>query len=243
MSVAGVDDRDKAPARLVIFDFDGVIADSETIALEELAGEMTLRGAPVDYEGARSRFLGASTAQHMRYIEQVSGRPCAPDFPDIWHERLYRRYRRELRPVEGAIGTLDWLAARGLRFCIASGGAPKRIATALEVLGLAARFHGVAFSADMVAHGKPAPDLFLLAAARMGAAPADCIVVEDATAGVLGACAAGMSAIGFVGGSHLQRMETAQAEQLKQAGARDVARTHADIRALISAWSGHQGPA
>lgn len=157
-----------AKARLVIFDFDGVVADSEAIALEELAAEMTVRGAPVSYEETRTLFLGVSTATHMAFISEKSGKPCGSDFPDVWHGRLFRRYRSELAPVAGVIETLDFLDANGVGYCIASGGSVDRLAFALDCLGLSDRFKGRVFSAEMVARGKPAPDLFLHAAACLG---------------------------------------------------------------------------
>ena len=217
--------------KVVVFDFDGVIADSEQIALEELAAEMAARGAPVNYEDARHLFLGASTQQHMAFISERSGMPCQPDFPDAWHARLYARYRHALKAVPGSIKTLDWLVGNQIPYCIASGGSPDRIQTALEILSLTAYFQNRAFSADMVKAGKPAPDLFLLAAEKMAVSPSDCVVIEDAVAGVQGAVSAGMKAIGFTGGLHLiGQSKMDQAQRLKAAGASFVFDTHERIR-------------
>lgn len=230
--------------RLVIFDFDGVIADSEAIALEELAAEMTERGAAVSYEEARALFLGVSTARHMDYIAERTGAPCVPDFPDVWHARLYRRYRSELAAMDGIAGLLDDLERQGIACCIASGGSPQRIAFALDCLGLTDRFAGAAFSAEAVPRGKPAPDLFLHAAAEMGYAPGESVVVEDAVAGAEAAGAAGMACIGFLGGSHLEGHRDAQRRLLCEAGARTAVESHGALGALLlPATACARGPA
>lgn len=225
----------QAHPRLVIFDFDGVIADSETIALEELAAEMTERGVEVSYEEARTLFLGMSTARHMDYIAERSGAACAPDFPDVWHERLYRRYPAELSAMEGIVGLLSDLAHRGIAYCIASGGSPQRIDFALNCLGLTERFSGTAFSAESVPRGKPAPDLFLHAAAQMGYTAGECLVIEDAVSGAEAAKAAGMACIGFLGGSHLDGNRESQRRLLSLAGATTCVETHGALRVLLSA--------
>lgn len=217
---------------LVIFDFDGVLADSETIALEELAAELTARGAPIS-PGEATRFLGASTRDHMEWLAGVTGQPCGADFPAAWHARLYARYRAGLGPVPGAVETLDRLERAGMAYCIASGGAVERLGVALDCLGLADRFAGRAFSAEMVARGKPAPDLFLHAAAVMAVAPEACVVVEDAPAGVIAARAAGMVALAFTGGSHLATRAEAHGAALVANGAEVALASHAALCARL----------
>lgn len=228
---------------LFIFDFDGVIADSEVIALEELAGEMTARGAAVTVAEARSRFLGVSTAAHMAYITEASGQPGGEDFADVWHARLYRRYRQELTIVPGIGETLDLLDACGIAFCIASGGSVERIAFALDCLGLAHRFEGRAFSADMVERGKPAPDLFLHAARAMGVEPGLCVVVEDAPSGMRAARAAGMPAIGFLGGSHVAADRDSHAAVLLKEFPMAMAASHEELMHLIRRMAETSQPA
>lgn len=218
---------------LVIFDFDGVLADSEGIAIEELAAEMTLRGAAITAAEAQGRFLGASTRDHMAFIAERSGRPCAADFPDVWHQRLFTRYATELRAVPGATETLDLLDRAGIPYCIGSGGSVDRLDNALRAIGLRERFAGRAFSAEMVARGKPAPDLFLYAAAQMGIVPARTLVVEDAPAGVRAAMAAGMRCLGFVGGSHLAGQEASHAAILTAAGAGFICASHRALQGAL----------
>jgi HAD superfamily hydrolase (TIGR01509 family) len=137
---------------------------------------------------------------------------------------MLERRRAELRAMPHAAYALTWL--RGPK-CVASSSAPDRIRASLVTTGLA-RFFDCLFSASDVPNGKPAPDLFLHAASRMGVQAADCIVVEDSPAGVTAATAAGMTAIGFVGGSHAGAL---LGEQLMVAGARTIV---ADLRHLKS---------
>lgn len=219
--------------RLVIFDFDGVIADSEVIALEELAAEMTARGARTSYDEARDLFLGMSTTRHMEYISEQSGMPCASDFPDVWHDRLFARYPHELAAVDGAGQTLDLLDNLGIDYCIASGGSVGRIGFALGCLGLAARFEGRAFSAEMVSAGKPAPDLFLHAARARGVLPEDCLVVEDAPSGIQAARNASMRGVTFLGGAHLARIRDTHRERLAAEGAVTSVENHAQLQAML----------
>ncbi|MGV8989159.1 MAG: HAD family hydrolase [Cypionkella sp.] len=218
---------------LVIFDFDGVLADSEGIAIEELAAEMTIRGAAMSAVEAQARFLGASTRDHMRFIAERTGRPCGEDFPDVWHNRLFARYATELRAVPGAVDTLDLLDQAGIAYCIGTGGSVERLDRALCAIGLRERFANRAFSAEMVSRGKPAPDLFLHAATMMKVFPAQVVVVEDAPAGILAARAAGMRSVGFVGGSHLTGQTERHARLLAEGGAVVVCPSHRDLQALL----------
>ncbi len=208
--------------KTVIFDFDGVIADSEIIALAELQVSLAEYGIAVDWHTLLEKFLGASVKQIIAFAEARIGRPVDPDFQKDWYVRLFDRYRRELKPMTGAEAMLDRLEAAGIDYCIASGGSYKRLGVALQAIGFADRFEGRAFSAESVEHGKPAPDLFLYAAEKRGAPPADCVVLEDAIAGVTGAGRAGMRVIGFVGGSHLEGARSLHAERLRAAGAASV---------------------
>src|SRR5262249_9747843 len=115
-------------------------------------------------------------------------------FMDDWQERVFASLRRELKPVPGVSEALDQLHAPS---CVASGSDPARIRLSLELSGLLSRFEGRIFSAAQVARGKPAPDLFLFAAHSLGAAPAECVVVEDSLPGVRAGVAAGMRVLGF----------------------------------------------
>lgn len=187
------------PPALVIFDCDGVLVDSEPIALRVLTEALAEAGVAMTAEDAQARFLGRSLAALCDDLRRDFGFDPGPAWLGRMRERLYEAFRAELRPVAGVAAALDALAAP---FCVASSSQPERIALSLGLAGLAARFDGAMFSATMVARGKPAPDLFLHAAAAMGATPGACAVVEDSPAGVAAARAAGMRALGFLGGSH-----------------------------------------
>ena len=185
--------------RLVIFDCDGVLVDSEILAIRVLVEAMNSAGADITEAEAYRLFLGRSLATVTECLENQYGLHAGPGFLDDMRRRLYARFREELKPVSGIEETLDGLAT--LR-CVASSSQPERIRLALTLTGLIGRLDPHIFSASMVEHGKPAPDLFLHAAARMGVSPDHCIVVEDSPAGVQAAQAAGMKVLLFTGATH-----------------------------------------
>lgn len=192
--------------RGLIFDCDGVLVDSEPLAAAELATAMRSLGAPVDQARVYDDYLGRS----VRYVIQSALRDLsidlAPAMPG-YAESLANRFRHELRPIPGMAGVLAQLT--GPR-AVASSSTPERLALTLGITGLARFFGSHVYSATMVENGKPAPDLFLLAAERLGVAPKDCVVIEDSPAGIMAAKAAGMRVIGFLGGSHAVPARLAQ---------------------------------
>ena len=189
---------------LVIFDCDGVLVDSEPIALSVL-GEM-LAGQDVTLSGEEiaDRFLGRSLGAVAETVRQDFGVRLPEDFPAMIRRRLFVRYEQELRPMPGIQAALEGLAARGIATCVASSSLPERIEKSLTVTGLSGAFGSRVFSASMVKAGKPAPDLFLHAARQCGFSPANCIVVEDSPAGIEAARAASMRVLAFGGGGHAQ---------------------------------------
>lgn len=229
---------DQAPS-LVIFDFDGVLVDSEVMSLEELRATLASYGQDLSLDEVRDRFLGTSLDSVLSFLAERG--VDAKGFEHQWHTALFARFRQQLQRIPGVTEALDWLDARDLPYCIASGGSKERLRVALEAVDLAQRFAGRVFSAEQVARGKPHPDLFLLAAETMGVEPRHCLVIEDAPAGVQSAIAAGMRAVGFIGGSHigaqddgfpktltdlgafqvLERMDLALIEDLRSAVSRD----------------------
>ena len=206
----------------VIFDLDGCLVDSEVMSLDTLAAEMAAEGVPTTPAGLRAEFLGVSIQSIVAHIARATDRPVAPDFVRRFEDRLLARYPSELRLIPGVLPLLDELAAQGVPVAIATGGSLRRLAATLDASGLGPRFAGRAFSADQVAQGKPAPDLFLLAAERLGVLPVACAVMEDSPHGITGAVTAGMRAVGFVGGSHLAGMRDQHARRLTEAGAVQV---------------------
>lgn len=182
----------------LIFDCDGVLVDSEPLAVIELVAMLNGIGAPIDAMRIYDEFLGRSVQTIIDAVARDFGMDIRPALP-LYAQSLAARLGRELRAVPDmaeVIAGLDGPRA------VASSSAPERLGLSLQVTGLAPLFGGHVYSATQVANGKPAPDLFLLAADRLGADPQDCIVIEDSPAGIMAARAAGMRAIGFLGGSH-----------------------------------------
>lgn len=214
---------------LTIFDCDGVLVDSELIALEVLSDMMGEFGVPMSVDACREAFMGRHAADIAAGIEERVGRPL-PGERARMKERMMARLRRELKPVPGIMRALQ--RHDGPR-CVASSSDPERIRLTLELTGLAAFFGDRIFSGTEVAHGKPAPDLFLHAARTMGVAPAECVVVEDSVLGVQAGVAAGMPVIGFTGGAHAY---PDFAGRLKAAGADTVIAHMDELPALLASY-------
>jgi len=187
---------------LLIFDCDGVLIDSELIACRLDAEDLTAVGYPCTVEDIARDFIGLSGESMFAIVEAHIGRPLPDGFIEQANARLMAAFTDELQPIPGITDALAGLKVAGWHDCVASSSSPPRLRHTLGLTGLWPHFDGRIFSATMVENGKPAPDLFLHAAAVMGAAPADCVVVEDSTAGVQAARAAGMPVLGFTGGSH-----------------------------------------
>lgn len=185
------------PIRLVIFDCDGVLVDSERIAVRVDVVVLAELGWVMTEAEVVERFMGRTDEYMVSQIEAHLGRPL----PGNWEEPFQRLYREAfeagLKPVPGILEVLDEIATPT---CVASSGTHERIRYTLGLTGLYTRFVGRIFSASDVARGKPAPDLFLHAANRMGADPSECAVVEDSRYGIEAARAAGMRAFGYAGG-------------------------------------------
>ena len=185
------------PIELVIFDCDGVLVDSERIAarVQVLLGAEL--GWPLTEDEVVERFIGRSSASIREQVAERLGEETAA----LWWERFEQLHREAvdagLAPVEGLPEALDAIT---LSTCVASSGSHEKMRHTLGRTGLYGRFASRIYSATEVAHGKPAPDLFLHAARQMGVDPAACAVVEDSRPGVQAARAAGMRAFGYAGG-------------------------------------------
>ena len=188
----------EAETRLVIFDCDGVLVDSEPISVSVLVKAMNDLDVPITEEEVYGRFLGRSLATVIETMKTVYNVHPGQEFLKQIRTDLYARFRRELKPMAGIAETIDTL---GIPCCVASSSQVERIRLSLTVTGLIDRLPDI-FSATMVKHGKPAPDLFLHAAHEMNVEPANCVVVEDSPAGIEAAKAAGMRVFAFTGGSH-----------------------------------------
>jgi len=185
--------------RLVVFDCDGVLVDSERLVVRLEAEEITAIGWPLGVDDVIERFVGRSE-QHMaaEIAAHVEG-----GLPDGWFDRLRDRthelFRAELQPVEGVVDAVR-AVQREAATCVASSSGHDRLRLVLGLTGLLASFDGHLHSAEDVVHGKPAPDLFLRAAEQEGYEPTDCVVVEDSVPGVQAAAAAGMRVLGYGAG-------------------------------------------
>ncbi len=190
-----------ARPELIIFDCDGVLVDSEPLSFRVLSETITAAGASLPLEDCYRLFLGKSINSMRDILREDYDISLSDQTLKEMQERLFEVYRQELTPIPGIIDLLPGLEQP---FCVASSGLPERIRLALELTGLLSSFESHVFSATMVERGKPAPDLFLHAAAAMKTRPEDCLVIEDSTAGIEAAKSAGMTVIGFTGGSHAQ---------------------------------------
>ncbi len=218
----------EAAAALVIFDCDGVLVDSEIVSARTLSAALTEIGFPLSPADCIDRYTGISSPSMVRLIEAEWGRPLPPDFLDDLRAVDAAAYRAELKPIPGARHVLETL---DLARCVASSGRLVKMRLTLGLTGLLPLVEPNLFSAEMVAHGKPAPDLFLFAAKRMGVMPADCVVVEDSLAGAQAGVAAGMRVFGFAGASHSRPADTAA---LRAAGASVVFDRMVELPALLA---------
>jgi HAD superfamily hydrolase (TIGR01509 family) len=211
---------------LVIFDCDGVLVDSEPIINQAHAHVLTACGYPITEQDLVDRFCGMSDREMLGVIEREWGRRLPASYTERVGLMVEERFQQSLTAIEGVVEVLDSLA---IPFCVASSSSPEQIRHKLKLTGLLPRFGENLFSAAMVARGKPAPDLFLYAAQRLETAPEHCLVVEDSPAGIDAAGAAGMTAIGFCGGSHCGPDHGARLQD------RGAALVIADMRELATA--------
>jgi HAD superfamily hydrolase (TIGR01509 family) len=208
---------------LVIFDCDGVLVDSEVISCRAHAAMLTRHGYPITADQVLDRFLGVSDREARMIVEAELGRSLPVDFEAQVKQAALQRYADDLPMIPNvgaAIGAIE------LPKCVASSGTPEKIRHGLTGAGLYDLLAPNIFSATQVKRGKPAPDLFLFAAEQMRIAPERCIVVEDSLPGIAGARAAGMTVLGFHGGSHCR---PGYADTLRAAGAQA---TFDDMRQL-----------
>lgn len=211
---------------LVIFDNDGVLVDSEPISNRILAEYLTELGHPTTYEDSLRDYLGGAVHRIHDLVLERRGQRLPEGFDDEYHGRVFAAFERELDSVAGVPEVLEKLTAYGTAYCVASSGSHERIRVGHRKTGLDRWFDdGRIFSSQDVGRGKPAPDLFLHAAERMGAAPGRCAVVEDSPLGVQAALAAGMDVFGFTA--------MTPAERLAQAGANKLFEKMADLPDLL----------
>lgn len=211
--------------KAVVFDCDGVLVDSERINNTLFAELVTRAGLPTTLEQSIARYMGRSTVESLAEVERELGRPVGFDLPAEYERLALARQRDGLTAVDGVRELLDLLREAAVPVCVASSGTPHEIAFRLARTGLAEYFGPHVFSASMVARGKPEPDLFLLAAHRIGVDPADCVLLEDSPYGVRGGKAAGMTVVGHAA--------LASADTLRAAGADHVVTAMTQVPPLL----------
>jgi len=182
---------------LVIFDCDGVLVDSEVLAVEVDRRILAEFGLHLTTEEVVERFMGKSAAALTAALEEHLGHQLPPDWDEQYKPWFFDAFESSLQQVDGIESAL---AEISIMTCVASSGSHEKLRTTLGLTNLHTRFDGRIFSASEVTHGKPAPDLFLYAAAQMGVPATRCVVIEDSKYGVRAARAAGMVAFGYAGG-------------------------------------------
>lgn len=214
--------------RLIIFDCDGVLVDSEVLSYEGYRRVFARHGMVLDFDAFRAG-MGRSQSELLAVIAERTGYSL-PDGAagELWPE-IEALFDSSLRPTLGLVGFLERLEQRR---CVASSSSPARIARSLAITGLTRFFADAVFSTSMVPRGKPAPDIFLHAAAWHHVPAENCCVIEDSPAGIRGAVAAGAMAIGYVGGAH---SDPGHADRLLAAGATAVAATWPEVADILAA--------
>ncbi len=210
----------------VIFDCDGVLVDSEGLmnrVFRTMLGEI---GLAYTAEETTRTFMGRSMKSCLQIVEAQLGRAVPADFLQVLDQRAYATFARDLRAVTGVESVLDALDQAGTPYAVASSGSHQKMQTTLGMTGLYDRLAGRITSATEVTHGKPAPDVFLLAAERLHTPPAECIVVEDSLLGIEAALAAGMRVIGFA--------TMVSASDMRDSGATWVAGSMDEVRAVVA---------
>ena len=213
----------------LIFDFDGVIADSEALANTVLAETVSALGHATSLDDALERYSGKRWDDVVAAIESAVGSPLPETFSNDLKSATLERFRTDLAEVSGASKFIDRFSH--IPRCIASSSAIDRLQLCLSLLNLADRFGNNVFSSEMVRRGKPHPDIFLLAADRLGIPPQSCLVIEDSIGGIKAAVAAGMTAVGLCAASHIRE---GHQRKLHEAGASHLANSWDDVEAIAS---------
>ncbi len=186
---------------LIIFDCDGVLVDSEGLSAGVLLDLLANHGVAADFDYFCVNFLGRSFPTVAEDIRRSFNVALPPTFETDYRRHLLAAFEEGLQPTPGMVGVLEALE---LPYCLATSSSPERCGRSLAVTGLESYFAGRIFTASMVRRGKPAPDLFLHAAAVMDHPPERCLVIEDSLPGIEAALAAGMHVLRFTGGVHLR---------------------------------------
>jgi len=183
--------------KLVIFDCDGILVDTENLANRRLAEWLTAAGYSTNFEYCRKNFSGRSMASVQKEIEEQTEVRLGADFVDRWNAGLPDLFSHGVEAIPYVGDFIETVRKAGIAYCVASSARVSKMHITLGQTGLLPLFEHAMFSATMVGRGKPFPDLFLHAARTMGVAPADCIVIEDSVAGTQAGIAAGMRVFSY----------------------------------------------
>jgi HAD superfamily hydrolase (TIGR01509 family) len=197
--------------KLIIFDCDGVLVDSEIIISTVLTELLSDVGLSFQLNEVYENFVGYSFAQCLVKIEKMLGKMPPPNFELRYRQETKIALEKNLQPVQGVKKVIQQLE---LPYCVASSSSHKRMQSTLGVTGLLPYFEGTLFSIEDVSRGKPYPDVYLYAAQKMGFDPFQCIVIEDTPLGVVGGIAAGMTVFGFSARTQTQKLENAGAHKV-----------------------------
>ena len=211
---------------LIIFDCDGVLIDSEVLANQSEVTFLQSFGIHYELSDYMMQFVGKSNKDVLSTIQEQKKVPLPEDFWKQAEAYTFAVFEKQLKPIEGISHLLSELK---IARCIGSSSSLQRLDLSLNVTGLYKYFAPNIYSAEQVDKGKPAPDLFLFAASKMQVEPESCLVIEDSPHGVQAAMSAGMQALGFTGGSHIQ---AGHDQRLKDAGASAV---YEDMHSLARA--------
>jgi HAD superfamily hydrolase (TIGR01509 family) len=201
---------------LIIFDCDGVLIDSEILSNRAEVELLKSFGIEFELGDYMAQFVGKSTKDVLKTIEALHAVRLPAEFRRLAETQIFTAFKTELQPIPGIFELIDSI---DIPKCVASSSSLSRLDITLKITGLLAKFSPHIFSAEQVSSGKPAPDLFLFAADKMQVETDRCIVVEDSPYGVRAGVQAGMTVLGFTGGSHIQ---PGHAERLRDEGAIDI---------------------
>ncbi|MFH5923286.1 HAD family hydrolase [Roseomonas xinghualingensis] len=210
----------------VLFDCDGVLADSEAVANGAIADDLTERGWPMSMEAAKAVFMGTALPDMIPIIEEHLGRPLPADWSRQIVDRILARYQAgDLDPIPGAQEAVEAVAAAGIPMAIASNSGRDELRTKAGILPFFHHFQGRLLCFEDVARPKPHPDLYIAAAKLCGADPRDCVVVEDSVTGARAGIAAGCRVLGFA--------HETPAVDLLEAGVAEVFTDHSALPGLL----------
>lgn len=191
--------------KLIIFDCDGVLVDSEILSAKVLVSIVEQYGIKLTVDDVFEQFLGRSFNYVRRSIEENYHMKLPGHFGSFYQSALAKEFSQNLKATEGLVDVLGKLT---VPFCVATSSSPERVEGALKTANLMEWFSGNVFTCSEVKQGKPAPDLFLYAADKMGVEPSKCLIIEDSEAGIAAGFAAKMQVLRYVGGTHLKNKKT-----------------------------------